>query len=903
MRLVGFLAWTLVACFCLTSGASAASDPTKSFLRVHVNGDARPRPAMVLRLTPTDGRSAPHEIALGTDARGPVTTPLFQGDYTLSVALADGRTASLRLTIEAMQTSVVTATIAADPTTTLRLERVDWYRQAEGAAFSAEVLRELPTADDLWSLVETAVPFVVVDRVGTGGLGLGHSALMGSRGESWALTTVNVGGLQVRSPNRTGRLPVLPDMHAAEAVVVSSGLATVEVDTPGVVIDFIPKRPGRSWRGGVDLSLTTPGMVGENSLTHAPDAPSFERIEDWRDAGVFAGGPVTDSAGLFVSTGFTRATHLERETPPLFTSEQRTVLAHLVARPTAVDQVRVLAGFEGADRPYDDRRQFADPFVDQRSMFGRGQLTWEREGRNGSHRTIAFGYQRGAWRPDVVEGAAGGTMDRVLHGAIPPPPSDLTLTTWDGRAEWRAPMRGTGAMRHDLRAGITLRRSRAGRDVLALPVVAESVAGLPARVWTPIAADVSSHRSVTEGGLFVADRVALGPTFTMDLGLRADMARGSNGGATGLGWATVSPRVWFRWSPKVVSLSGGVGRYAGGHPLSFLTFGDPGEATWNVFRWTDPDADGVYDAGEAGVLVSRAGRGPGVAALDPDLRVPRTTEWVVSAEVRPTSYSILRGSIIIRRQTSLVGVVNTGLSPDDYRVFHVPDINHDEGSPHDDQLLPIYDRLPSSFGRDALVLTNPDADPIRHDGIELTYELSSPRWFVLFGGTAYRTLGRGGALGHGPLENDQLVPGDRFSNPNAAKDLEGRLFFDRAYVGKITTAYRAPSDVRIATVVRYQDGQPFTRFVVAPDLAGGPEIVHAYPVGRTRFTYTATLDLRLEKGVTWGTGRRASFRLDVFNLTNHANELEEDVLSGPDFRLASIIQPPRTLRLGVRLDF
>ena len=302
------------------------------------------------------------------------------------------------------------------------------------------------------------------------------------------------------------------------------------------------------------------------------------------------------------------------------------------------------------------------------------------------------------------------------------------------------------------------------------------------------------------------------------------------------------------------------------------------------------------------MLVARAGNGASVGALDAGLRVPRTTEWVVGAEVRPTSVSVLRGSIIIRRQTDLVGVVNTGLSASDYREFLVPDINADEGSPADDQLLPIYERLASSFGRDSLLLTNPDADPIAHDGIEVTYQISSPRWFMLFGATAYRTLGYGGTLGHSVLENDQLVPGDRYWNPNALKDTAGRLFFDRAYVGKWTTAYRAPGDVRLAAVVRYQDGQPFTRYVVAADLAGGPEITHAYPVGRTRFTYTATVDVRVEKGIGRGR-RRASLRLDVFNLTNHANELEEDVLSGPSFRLSSIVQPPRTLRLGARVEF
>jgi hypothetical protein len=108
--------------------------------------------------------------------------------------------------------------------------------------------------------------------------------------------------------------------------------------------------------------------------------------------------------------------------------------------------------------------------------------------------------------------------------------------------------------------------------------------------------------------------------------------------------------------------------------------------------------------------------------------------------------------------------------------------------------------------------------------------------------------------------------------------------------------------VRVGFVARYQDGQPFTRLVLMPDLATGPEIVHAYRVGRTRFTYTATVDLRLEKGISVA-GNRAAVRLDVFNLTNHRNEVEEHVLSGPSFRRSTAVQPPITLRLGVAATF
>jgi len=101
---------------------------------------------------------------------------------------------------------------------------------------------------------------------------------------------------------------------------------------------------------------------------------------------------------------------------------------------------------------------------------------------------------------------------------------------------------------------------------------------------------------------------------------------------------------------------------------------------------------------------------------------------------------------------------------------------------------------------------------------------------------------------------------------------------------------------------RYQDGQPFSRLVIAPGLAQGPEVIQAYRSGRTRFTFTFTLDARIEKGVTIA-GHRAAIRLDVFNLSNAHLEVEENAVTGASFRATTAVQPPRTLRLGFDIRF
>jgi hypothetical protein len=128
------------------------------------------------------------------------------------------------------------------------------------------------------------------------------------------------------------------------------------------------------------------------------------------------------------------------------------------------------------------------------------------------------------------------------------------------------------------------------------------------------------------------------------------------------------------------------------------------------------------------------------------------------------------------------------------------------------------------------------------------------------------------------------------------------LFFERGYTIKIAAAYQAPFDIRLGAIARYQDGQHFARFVIPTDLNQGPEPIRGIYNGDSRFTYVLTIDARLEKGLTLGRARLAAI-LEAFNLPGTGIEVEQDVIWGPSYRATSAVQPPRALRLGMRLDF
>ena len=167
--------------------------------------------------------------------------------------------------------------------------------------------------------------------------------------------------------------------------------------------------------------------------------------------------------------------------------------------------------------------------------------------------------------------------------------------------------------------------------------------------------------------------------------------------------------------------------------------------------------------------------------------------------------------------------------------------------------------------------------------------------------TAHKSEGIGGNRGFRPDENDQGVLGEVFSEPNAETFARGRLFFERGYVIKWSAMYQLPYGLRGGTVARYQDGQHFTRVVIARDVTQGVDFIPALPRGPHPLHLRVHARHAAREADPGRRAGRAALVLDVFNLLNTNNEVEEDEVTGPAFRDPTAVQPPRSVRLGFRL--
>jgi hypothetical protein len=165
--------------------------------------------------------------------------------------------------------------------------------------------------------------------------------------------------------------------------------------------------------------------------------------------------------------------------------------------------------------------------------------------------------------------------------------------------------------------------------------------------------------------------------------------------------------------------------------------------------------------------------------------------------------------------------------------------------------------------------------------------------------------------GDAVYENDPGVIGSLYLDPNYAIHTAGNSFVDRAYAGKIQATYKLPAawgGIQLASVANYMDGLVFARQLLVTGLPQGPFLVATTPRGSidggNRAQYVANWNLRLSRQFGLATNR-LTVSADIFNVTNSAQRLQEDDLTGPSFnlRLPVAIQAPRSVRLGFRYEF
>ena len=763
-----------------------------------------------------------------------------------------------------------------------------------GVRLAASPLGDLPSTDNVYSVLDTAVPEVIADRIDTGGLSTGDPSRIGAHGSSWTQTLFQIGDVDITDPLGSGTPLLLPRTTMWEDVEVATGLMPIDQNAPGLAIRLIPRRRAADrWHRLATVSGSWPGLLaGRADANPVPVA----RLHTWLDSEVTLSGPMAPAAGLFWTTSATSGSRFERGSPDLVSANVVSSFAHLQLTASRANLVSVVGWAERAQDPAQNRVAFAQPFGHDRSNGAHAQVTW-------SHARSAWTWSffSGLTRADRSNDLAPRstlTVERLRDGPVP----ELVNRGSAATRVWMTGVRGTATTsRHRAIFGGDLSLHHASTRPGFAGDIYETLDGIPANIWSFAPAVGPSSWASANLSAFAGDQIDVRRRLTVDGGVRLEHIAGTNTtGATVVSWNSLLPRGSARWQIidfANITAFGGYGRYADQLLLSDLGWGDPTSPVGTVSAWTPAGA---------GALIARVGPGTGgnptFSAIDPALRRPYLDEIVTGFDGRPTPASFGRVAAIGRRERNLIGAMDVGVPTSAYTVSYIFDKGVDLAGSQTNELLPVYDRPPSTFGADRYLLTNPQDDQATFVGVDLLYQWQSDRLLLLMGATAGRSEGISANRGFNALENDATVIGEVFIDPNARTFAQGRLFTERGYTVKWSGTYQLSHDATAAVVARYQDGEHFARLVIVPDLDQGPEAIRAFRNGRTRFTYTMTIDVRLQKRFTVG-GRALTAVIDGFNLLNKAKEVEEFPVTGPLSRLTAAVQPPRAVHVGARIAF
>jgi hypothetical protein len=767
-------------------------------------------------------------------------------------------------------------------------------------SLAGDVLTDLPSGSTIFSLLDTAFAELISDRVDAGSLTVGQPSRLGTHGSSWTQSTFRLGHVDISDPDASGTPFVLPGVRGWERLDIATGALPVGLSSPGPVVTLVPSRPAAAWTRSIELFGAPSGLL---SRTETTVPPAIARLNGWNSASLLASGPlIPGRLGMVVSAAVTNTTHFQRDDATLLRDQLASAWTHLLFTPTARDEVSVVGWAQRTRAPFSHRVAFGQAEAAQRAASVHLQAAWERP-RNGDSLWTGFASFSARRRTTDLERVPAIVTERLQNGPVPdliaPFGTDkawsiggkLSPVTWNTRSARQAGITVSGG---SVRAGAPF------------PVrIGELVDGLPARVWDySVPAGGSAWRQVALSA-YGGDTVVLNPRLMVEAGLRVELVHtGAASNPQGIFWHDWYPSFGLRWELTSFNRIAALVRFNRyGHRLSpgALAYGESSAPTANVYRWAAAGAD--PDVLQPGALVSRVGPGSGgdaaFSALDPQLGRPYVNELTFGFESRPNDRTVVRLMANVRHEGRLVGVINAGIPASSYEPFTLFDVGEDHAEGRD---VIAYNRPPAAYGADRYLLTNPDGHHATFAGVDISMQTTTGRLFVIAGGTAGRSEATSANRGFLASENDHGLIGEAFTDPNAATNARGRPFTERGYTIKTAGVYRFSDSVRLGVSARYQDGQHFARLIIVPDLNQGVEAIRAFVNGKTRFTYTMTIDARLQKAFTVG-GRRMTGVFDVYNAFNTRTEIEEFAVTGPLSRTISAVQPPRSIHLGIKLPF
>ncbi len=787
----------------------------------------------------------------------------------------------------------------------------------------------LPSAHNVWALMENQDLSATSNRIDVGGLWNNIPAVFSARGGgSWTQTSYFLNGFDMTDPYWTGMPLFFPDYYALGYTQLYNASHPPYILTPGGQFNLITQSEQSTFHGGISAFYTQRSLQDSNITPKLEEEGIFEAhtFDYFLDGNFHISGPlVKNKLSFFASV---TANDLSRDMAEFDEMDKSSLLSGLISLRYNVAQssLRVLwTGQKISYASYGANRNI--PFSstsDRKDTYDVFQALWTTWIQNRHFFKIGLNYAYGHIQSDLQDDIAGPHGIEIFQRT---PSGPAPFAYKDTRKTLAILLRGDSVFDdllfgdHRLQYGLQVQKSQSfSQKNIQENLHLHFYDGDPLEVVkfnTPVAHDEAS----LQFNFYVQDTLTFSSLLSLYFGLNFDF---SKGWIPGLGsespsqetsveesrvqWFSVSPRlgIIIPLSPsKQSALKLSFARYYFRLPLNYLTYGNPGALGGLVYVWNDRNNDCQFQEDETGKLLRR--EGPLYSSIDPDLKRPYTDEYAIvfNSAFGADWYFALGG--FYRGTRNLVKTLNTGVPYSAYDSHYILDIGDDSISKtEDDQIFTVYDQWSNTLGKDFFLLTNHANDPrvSHYFGVDLNLvKRFGPTFTYFLSMTATQAEGSTNP-GNTEWENDDGVIGTLFDNPNTLINTKGRLRFDRAYTVRMGLNYLAPFDINLGCVIKYYDGQPFSRKIIVEDMNQGPFYIQAHSRGAVRYEFNLTLDLRIEKVFRIGFSK-LRLLLDGFNILNSRLATEENQWTGPEFKLryATEIQSPRVFRLGLAFEF
>jgi hypothetical protein len=799
---------------------------------------------------------------------------------------------------------------------------IDYSRAVQSTLINRLQINEMPSGHHLWSLIENQDLSAVTNRIDVGGLWSGIPALFSARGaSSWTQNIFLLNGMDITDPYQGGKPLLFPDLFSLNHTHLVNAVHLPENVYSGGYLNLVTGNETDEFHGSFSGFHTHHSLQSSNITESLQNEGMYENhtFDTFTEGNVRISGPIIPKKLSFFAsaTGFDLSRNLAE-----FDGENKTSLVssllslkydlspHSAFRLLYTGQSLHHSSL-GAKRkvPFSSTNKAAQNYHIIQAFWD-GHINHQHQLKAGIG--TVYGNDQLNFQETAVLSHSREIVYDLSLGGTAPFAEDRKRQKFIFLLKGKSNFPRFLGLSHTLEYGFNLQLTSCSQDIDVLDSRhLYFFEGKPIQIAeynTP----VSHEEAGSHWNIYLQDTLTFKNLFSIYLGAHLSSLNAwvphSENEQNKINWLNISPRMGLiiplsRDKISVLKLS--YARYFNTLPLEYLSYGNPNALGALIYAWNDSNHDQMFQQNEREELLRR--KGPFYSSIDPNIQRPYADEFVISYDLNFKLQWHFSLSGFHRVYRNFINTFNIGVPFSEYGSVYTIDTGDDRVPyTNDDLIFTVYNQKKQSLGEDFYLLSNLESDTraTYYYGLDVNLlKHFSDIFSLFFSFTAINVVGTTNP-GNACLENDIGAIGSLFNNPNAMINTEGRPCFDRGYTARLGFKYSAPFGFLFSGIIKYYDGQPFSRKIIIKGFNQGPFYIQAHPSGVSRYEFNNTMDLRLEKRFHVGNSMLRII-LDGFNVLNLGLATEENEWTGPEYplRYATEIQSPRVFRLGISYEF